>query len=155
MNSIIQMDTESDQSFTSFGFFDIYDKNSFKQPSRSTWIDGWKIEYMAIADPRTIHNTPIVIIGGAFQNFNSYKYCVEQFFESGPVILIDLPSMGSNQQITNVDSGLSAGTLELPDLSRMLGQWFDIVDIQKVACGRDFIRFSNRFIFCQPTSRIG
>ena len=133
MNSIIQMDTESDQSFTSFGFFDIYDKNSFKQPSRSTWIDGWKIEYMAIADPRTIHNTPIVIIGGAFQNFNSYKYCVEQFFESGPVILIDLPSMGSNQQITNVDSGLSAGTLELPDLSRMLGQWFDIVDIQKVA----------------------
>lgn len=133
MNSIIQMDTESDQSFTSFGFFDIYDKNSFKQPSRSTWIDGWKIEYMAIADPRTIHNTPIVIIGGAFQNFNSYKYCVEQFFESGPVILIDLPSMGSNQQISNVDSGLSAGTLELPDLSRMLGQWFDIVDIQKVA----------------------
>ena len=132
MNSIIQMDTESDQSFTSFGFFDIYDKNSFKQPSRSTWIDGWKIEYMAIADPRTIHNTPIVIIGGAFQNFNSYKYCVEQFFESGPVILIDLPSMGSNQQITNVDSGLSAGTLELPDLSRMLGQWLDIVGVNKV-----------------------
>ena len=132
MNSIIQMDTESDQSFTSFGFFDIYDKNSFKQPSRSTWIDGWKIEYMAIADPRTIHNTPIVIIGGAFQNFNSYKYCVEQFFESGPVILIDLPSMGSNQQITNVDSGLSAGTLELPDLSRMLGQWLDIVGVDKV-----------------------
>jgi pimeloyl-ACP methyl ester carboxylesterase len=74
-----------------------------------------------------------VIVGGAFQNFNSYKYCVEQFFESGPVILIDLPSMGANQQITNIDSGLSAGTLELPDLSRMLGQWLDIVNIQKVA----------------------
>ncbi|CEI51453.1 UDP-glucose dehydrogenase [Acinetobacter bereziniae] len=88
---------------------------------------------MAIADARTIHNTPIVIVGGAFQNFNSYKYCVEQFFESGPVILIDLPSMGANQQITNIDSGLSAGTLELPDLSRMLGQWLDIVNIQKVA----------------------
>ena len=54
-------------------------------------------------------------------------------FESGPVILIDLPSMGANQQITNIDSGLSAGTLELPDLSRMLGQWLDIVNIQKVA----------------------
>jgi pimeloyl-ACP methyl ester carboxylesterase len=79
----------------------------------------------------TIH--PIVIIvGGAFQNFNSYKYCVEQFFESGPVILIDLPSMGANQQITNIDSGLSAGTLELPDLSRMLGQWLDIVAIEKL-----------------------
>jgi pimeloyl-ACP methyl ester carboxylesterase len=133
MNSIIQMDTESHQSLSSLGFFDIYHKNSFKQQPRTTWIDGWKVEYMAIADARTIHNTPIVIVGGAFQNFNSYKYCVEQFFESGPVILIDLPSMGANQQITNVDSGLSAGTLELPDLSRMLGQWLDIVNIQKVA----------------------
>ena len=133
MNSIIQMDTETNQSLTSFGFFDIYHKNSFKEEPRATWIDGWKIEYMAIADPRTIHNTPIVIVGGAFQNFNSYKYCVEQFFESGPVILIDLPSMGANQQITNVDTALSAGTLELPDLSRMLGQWLDIVNIQKVA----------------------
>ncbi len=132
MNSIIQMDSESNQNFTNFGFFDIYNKNSFKQPARTTWIDGWKIEYMAIADPETIHNTPIVIIGGAFQNFNSYKYCVEQFFESGPVILIDLPSMGANQQITNVDTGLSAGTLELPDLSQMLGQWFDIIGIPKV-----------------------
>jgi hypothetical protein len=45
-----------------------------------------------------------VIVGGAFQNFNSYKYCVEQLFESGPVILIDLPSMGANQQITNRDT---------------------------------------------------
>ncbi|RYL29299.1 alpha/beta fold hydrolase [Acinetobacter piscicola] len=132
MNSIIQMDSESNQNFTNFGFFDIYNKNSFKQPARTTWIDGWKIEYMAIANPETIHNTPIVIIGGAFQNFNSYKYCVEQFFESGPVILIDLPSMGANQQITNVDTGLSAGTLELPDLSQMLGQWFDIIGIPKV-----------------------
>ena len=133
MNSIIQMDSESHQTFTGFGFFDIYNKHSFKQPARTTWIDGWKIEYMAIADPKTIHNTPIVIVGGAFQNFNSYKYCVEQFFESGPVILIDLPSMGSNQQITNVDTGLSAGTLELPDLSRMLGEWLDIIEISKVA----------------------
>lgn len=132
MNSIIQMDNESHQSFTSFGFFDLYNKHSFKQPPRTTWIDGWKIEYMAIADPRTIHNTPIVIVGGAFQNFNSYKYCVEQFFESGPVILIDLPSMGANQQITNVDTGRSAGTLELPDLSYMLGEWLDIVGIAKV-----------------------
>ena len=132
MNSIIQMDSELNQTNSGFGFFDIYTKNSFKQPARMTWIDGWKIEYMAIADPRTMHNTPIVIVGGAFQNFNSYKYCVEQFFESGPVILIDLPSMGSNQQISNVDTGLSAGTLELPDLSLMLGQWLDIVGIQKV-----------------------
>ncbi|PPC04261.1 alpha/beta hydrolase [Acinetobacter pittii] len=127
------MDSEINQAYAGFGFFDIYHRDSFKQPARTTWIDGWKIEYMAIADPKTIHNTPIVIVGGAFQNFNSYKYCVEQLFESGPVILIDLPSMGANQQITNRDTGISAGTLELPDLSEMLGRWLDIVGIQKVS----------------------
>lgn len=132
MNSIIQMDPEV-QASTHYGFFDLYDRNSFKQPARTTWIDGWKIEYMAIARPDTLHMTPMIIIGGAFQNFNSYKYCVEQLFDAGPIVLIDLPSMGANQQITNVDSGLSAGTLELEDLASMLGTWLDIVNLSKVA----------------------
>lgn len=133
MNSIIQMDSEMFPNTAGFNFFDIYNKNSFKQPPRITWIDGWKVEYMAIADPATIHNTPILIVGGAFQTFSSYKYCVEQLFEKGPVILIDLPSLGSNQQIYNRDTGISAGTLELPKLSTMLGTWLDIVEIPKVS----------------------
>ena len=133
MNSMIQMDSDIDESNASSGFFDLYHRNSFKEPARTTWIDGWKIEYMAIAQPETIHNTPIIIIGGAFQNFNSYKYCVEQLLSAGPIILIDLPSMGANQQITNRDTGISAGTLELPDLARMLGEWVDIENLSKVS----------------------
>ena len=133
MNSMIQMDSEVQESNTSFGFFDLYHRNSFKEPARTTWIKGWKIEYMAITQPETIHNTPIVIIGGAFQNFNSYKYCVEQLLSAGPIILIDLPSMGANQQITHRDTGVSAGTLELPDLARMLGEWLDIENLSKVS----------------------
>ena len=133
MNSMIQMDSEVEESNSNSGFFDLYHRNSFKEPARTTWINGWKIEYMAIAQPETIHNTPIVIIGGAFQNFNSYKYCVEQLLSAGPIILIDLPSMGANQQITNRDTGISAGTLELPDLARMLGEWVDIENLSKVS----------------------
>ncbi len=133
MNSMIQMDSEIYPNNSGFDFFDIYNKNSFKQPPRTTWMQGWKIEYMAIANPDTLHNTPIVIVGGAFQNFNSYKYCVEQLFEKGPVILIDLPSLGSNQQIYNRDTGASAGTLEIPELSKMLGEWLDLVEISKVS----------------------
>lgn len=133
MNSIIRMDEELHRIGTSSVFFDVYHKDSFKQPARETWIDGWKVEYMAIADPQTIDQTPIVIVGGAFQNFNSYKYCVEQLFHCGPVILIDLPSMGANQQITNRDSGVSAAVLELPDLAKILVQWLDIVKIQKIS----------------------
>ncbi|WP_312533031.1 alpha/beta fold hydrolase [Acinetobacter variabilis] len=133
MNSIIQMDAQALDQHSHYGFFDLYDKHSFKQPARTTWIDGWKIEYMAIARPDTLHMRPMVIIGGAFQNFNSYKYCVEQLFDAGPIILIDLPSMGANQQITNVDTGLSAGILELEDLAAMLGQWLEQMQLPKVA----------------------
>lgn len=129
---MIQMDADIDQT-SHLDFFDLYDRNSFKQPVRTTWIDGWKIEYMAIARPDTLHMTPMIIIGGAFQNFNSYKYCVEQLFDAGPIILIDLPSMGANQQISNVDTGVSAGTLELSELAGMLGQWMDIVQLPKCA----------------------
>ena len=133
MNSMIQMDTDAQDASSHVCFFDIYDKHSFKQPARTTWINGWKVEYMAIAQPETAHLTPIVIIGGAFQNFNSYKYCVEQLFRAGPIILIDMPSMGANQQMTNVETGESAGTLELHDLGQMLGDWLDIVGLDKVS----------------------
>ena len=130
---MIQMDTDVQDASSHLCFFDIYDKHSFKQPARTTWINGWKVEYMAIAQPETAHLTPIVIIGGAFQNFNSYKYCVEQLFRAGPIILIDMPSMGANQQMTNVETGESAGTLELHDLGQMLGDWLDIVGLDKVS----------------------
>lgn len=114
-------------------FFQEYHRDVFKQAPIEFWLDGWKIEYLAIADPKTKYNTPIIIIGGAFQNFNSYKYCVEQLFHSGPVILIDLPSMGSNQQIYNRNTGASAATLELADLSFMLGQWMDGMGIKNIS----------------------
>ena len=69
MNSMIQMDSEVHDANLKDSFFDVYDRSSFKQPARTTWINGWKIEYMAIARPDTLHMTPMVIIGGAFQNF--------------------------------------------------------------------------------------
>lgn len=114
-------------------FFDRYTRDTFKVPARAHWIDGWKVEYMAIAIPETLHRTPVVIIGGAFQNFNSYKYCVEQLLQAGPIILVDLPSMGSNQQLINALTGASAGTLELPDLAHYLGRWAIDLQLSKIS----------------------
>ncbi|ANF81025.1 hydrolase [Acinetobacter sp. NCu2D-2] len=133
MNSIIQMDYHTLDQQDHHSFFDLYDRNSFKQPVRTTWIEGWKIEYMAIARPDTLHMRPMVIIGGAFQNFNSYKYCVEQLFDAGPIILIDMPSMGANQQIKNAETGVSAGSLELEDIASMLGKWLEMMQLPKVS----------------------
>lgn len=114
-------------------FYDRYTRDTFKAPPRIHRIDGWKIEYMAIAIPETLHRTPVVIIGGAFQNFNSYKYCVEQLLAAGPIILIDLPSMGNNQQLENERTGQSAGELELPDLANYLGRWVADMQLDKVS----------------------
>lgn len=133
MNSIAMDKAKQQTEMNPVDFFELYHRDVFKQPAREFWMDGWKIEYMAIAHPDTLYETPIIIIGGAFQNFNSYKYCVEQLFKCGPVILIDLPSMGSNQQIYNKDSGVSAAVLELPDLSNMMGLWLEAMGIRKVS----------------------
>ncbi len=133
MNSVAMDKAKQQTEMNPVDFFELYHRDVFKQPAREFWMDGWKIEYMAIAHPDTLYETPIIIIGGAFQNFNSYKYCVEQLFKCGPVILIDLPSMGSNQQIYNKDSGVSAAVLELPDLSNMMGLWLEAMGIRKVS----------------------
>lgn len=133
MNSIAKDKATQHNQMNPEEFFDIYHRDVFKQPPRECWMDGWKIEYMAIGVQETLHQTPIVIIGGAFQNFNSYKYCVEQLFTCGPIILIDLPSMGANQQIYNQESGASAAILELPDLSNMLGRWVDSIGMTNVS----------------------
>lgn len=122
-------------------FYDIYGKDSFKRAARVSWIDGWKIEYMAIRNPQHDGQLPTIIIGGAFQNFNAYKYCVEKLFEKGPVILIDLPSLGSNQQSEqHLDTAalaqglqpMSVADLSLPDLAALLGRWLDLVQIEQV-----------------------
>lgn len=133
MNSIAKEQAKPFIKMEPTQFFELYHRDIFKQPPKEFWMSGWKIEYMAIAHPDTLHQTPTMIIGGAFQSFNSYKYCVEQLFQCGPIILIDLPSMGANQQIYNVDNGASAAILELPDLSHMLGAWLDAVGIDKVS----------------------
>lgn len=116
----------------SFGY-DLYHRDLFKQPAKIHMIDGWVIEYMAMCTAENQYKTPIVIIGGAFQNFNSYKYCVEQLLNAGPVILIDLPSMGSNRQLNNSITQQSAAELELPDLAHYLGRWVVAMQLPKIS----------------------
>lgn len=40
MNSMIQRDAELDDANLRLGFFDVYHRNSFKEPARTTWIEG-------------------------------------------------------------------------------------------------------------------
>ena len=153
MNSIIQMDHHRIEQHSHYAFFDLYDKNSFKQPPRTTWMDGWKIEYMAIARPETLHMTPMVIIGGAFQNFNSYKYCVEQLFAAG----------GHRHAAAGLrqfgDDGAAVG-LHLGQRKAQLGQTWHILvaRVGEIAAGdlaRAFQQVAHQDALAQPGPVVG
>ena len=79
--------------------YEAYTRSSLKQPPRTDIIGTWRVEYLAFSLPENAHKTPLIVLGGAFQNFNSYKYCVEQILQAVPVILVDLPSLGNNSQL--------------------------------------------------------
>ena len=102
-----------------------YTRDALRDDLCQTWIDGWQIDYVAYASPETAHRVPVVILGGAFQTFNSYRYCVEPLLTSGPVILVDLPALGSNVQIVNSVTGQRCFDLELEDIAILMARWLD------------------------------
>lgn len=95
--------------------FETYQRQSLKQEPRVTLIGRWRVEYLAFYGPDGGHAKPLLVLGGAFQNFNSYKYCVEAVLQVVPVIMVDLPSLGNNAQL--------APELGLEDLADLLYQW--------------------------------
>lgn len=110
-----------------------YTRDSLKTDVRRLWIEGWKIEFVAYAQPDTATLPPVVILGGAFQNFNSYKYCVEPLLACGPVILVDLPALGSNDQTVNEQTGQLAEDLELEAIADLMVPWLDALGVEQIA----------------------
>lgn len=76
-----------------------YSRSAIKADPRTMWFDKWRLDYLLFAKPENAHKPPLLVMGGAFQNFTSYKYCVEKIYEHFPVILLDLPSLGNNDQV--------------------------------------------------------
>ncbi|WP_410211021.1 alpha/beta fold hydrolase [Aquirhabdus sp.] len=121
------------QHIDTFPFYTEYNRGALKESPRVHWINGWKVEFLAFANEATRHLPPVVILGGAFQNFNSYKYCVEPLLETGSVILVDLPSLGSNDQVHNLVTGERSLDLDIGDLAQILGDWTNSVHLNKVS----------------------
>lgn len=105
--------------------YEPYTRSSLKQAPRQDFIGKWRVDYLAFSQPENAHKTPLIVLGGAFQNFNSYKYCVEQILNEVPVILVDLPSLGSNDQL--------APDLGMEDLADLLFQWTQHAGLEKVS----------------------
>ncbi|MBA3981040.1 MAG: alpha/beta hydrolase [Alcanivorax sp.] len=101
-----------------------YNRQAIKAVPRHFWVGQWRVDYLPFASPENAHKPPLVVIGGAFQNFTSYKYCVERIYEDFPVILVDLPSLGSNDQV--------APQLGMEDLADLLHEFVAQMGLPKV-----------------------
>lgn len=102
-----------------------YERNSLKKEPKKQVLDQWRVEYLAFANPGDEEKVPLIVLGGAFQNFNSYKLCVERILVDSPVILVDLPSLGSNDQL--------APELGMEDLADLLYKFVCHMGIPKVS----------------------
>lgn len=102
-----------------------YDRAALKADPLQHFVGKWRVDYVAFSLPENEHKVPLIVLGGAFQNFNSYKFCVERIQVDFPVILVDLPSLGNNDQL--------APELGMEDLADLLHEFVVQLRIPKVS----------------------
>lgn len=84
----------------------------------------YKAEYKAFCANGNQHKTPVIFLGGAFQSFSSFRSEVEQVLTTHPVVLLDLPSQGNNDQL--------APELSLPDYAQLIEQFCQSQQLARV-----------------------
>ncbi len=104
--------------------FSTFESHSLKKAPCVQMIGRYKLEFHLFSKPENTDKTPVVFLGGAFQSFTSFKTEVELVYQTHPVILLDLPSQGSNDQLVP--------ELALKDFSSLLKGFFQVQNIEKV-----------------------
>jgi pimeloyl-ACP methyl ester carboxylesterase len=80
--------------------------------SQHLQLGDWHLHYQAYSTRADDPRHPVLFLGGAFQCFRSFASEVEELLADHPVILLDLPSQGSNLQL--------APELNLPALADLI-----------------------------------
>ncbi len=104
-----------------FSFFSAPDLQNHKT---AVVKGGWQVNYLAFCDEKVSQVSPLVILGGAFQKFHSFKKEVEVLCKQMPVILVDLPGQGSNNQ--------KADELGFAEYADILADFLDEIKVPKV-----------------------
>jgi pimeloyl-ACP methyl ester carboxylesterase len=79
--------------------FNDFDTAHFRADPIRTPIGPWVVEHHSFGTASTAECTPIVFIGGAFQNAWSFMREVKHFLPQRPIILLDMPGQGQNSQL--------------------------------------------------------
>lgn len=98
--------------------------DSFNRPPLSVEVNGRLVQYLSFSRPKTAHKNPVVILGGAFQRFHSFRKDVEILSDVHPVLLVDLPGQGGNSDLGE--------DLDFEGLADILCGFMDQVGIEKI-----------------------
>lgn len=98
--------------------------DSFNRPPLKVIVKGRQVQYLCFSRPKTAHKNPVVILGGAFQKFQSFKKDVEFLSDVHPVYLIDLPGQGGNDDLGD--------DLSFEQLGDVLCGFMDLIGIEKI-----------------------
>lgn len=104
--------------------FSAFSPDKLRQAPNVMNVGSYRVEFQAFSKPEHIKKTPVIFLGGAFQSFVSFKHEVEWVYQTHPVILIDLPSQGSNDQL--------APELSLADYGHLLSDFLHSADVNNV-----------------------
>lgn len=104
--------------------FTDFDTAHFRAEPRRTAIGPWTVEHLSFGAPPTLGRAPIVFIGGAFQNAWSFLREVRHFIDQRPVILVDLPGQGQNNQLSE--------SLTFRDFAALLRQFLDEHSLDRI-----------------------
>ena len=72
---------------------------AFIKAPRTEFIKNYKINTLSFCLPENEGKAPIVFLGGAFQSSLSFKKDVQVLIKDFPIIIMDLPSQGDNDQL--------------------------------------------------------
>lgn len=87
-------------------------------------IGEWRINFVCHESDQTKGKAPVVILGGAFQRFESFKKDVQMIGEHFPVLLVDLPGQGGNEQ--------RAKDLSFEEYAHLLKSFIDCLKIREI-----------------------
>lgn len=102
----------------------LINQDLFDNTIQEIWCGPWKVHYQYFCNPGKEHLPPMMILGGAFQKFQAFKKDVRILRREFPVLLVDLPGQGGNDQLS--------GDMTFEMLSDLLVDFLDKVDIEKV-----------------------
>ncbi|WP_141732958.1 alpha/beta fold hydrolase [Oligoflexus tunisiensis] len=100
---------------------------AFRDEPATVTVNGWTINYMGFCRSEHRNQTPLVLLGGAFQSFASFMNDVKAYLPQMPVLLVALPGQASNKETRD------ASMLSLRDMADLLEGFFQELRLEQVA----------------------